>query len=81
MLNIKILGPGCANCDRLEKLVRKAQEETGMEAEVLKITDPGEYLDYGVMSTPGLVVNGSTVCSGRIPSLSEITGFLRQASS
>jgi len=81
MLNIKILGPGCANCAQLEKLVHQALEESSTQAEVIKVTDPCEFLDYDVMSPPGLVIDEKTVSSGRIPSLAEITQYLQQATS
>jgi small redox-active disulfide protein 2 len=79
MLTIKVLGSGCANCKRLEQLTRKVVDDLGVEAQVIKVTDPTKYADYGVISTPGLVVNGETVSSGRIPSIAEITTFLTSA--
>ena len=79
MLSIKVLGSGCANCKRLEQLTLKVVDELGVEAEVVKVTDPTKYVDYGVMTTPGLVVNGETVSSGRIPSVAEITTFVTSA--
>ena len=79
MLNIKVLGSGCANCKRLEQLTKKVVNELGVDAEVVKVTDPTKYADYGVMSTPGLVINEKTVSSGRIPSIPEITTFITSA--
>ena len=79
MLTIKVLGSGCANCKRLEQLVRKAVDQFGIDAEVVKVTNPTEYADYGVLSTPGLVVNGKTVSSGRVPSLTEVTTYITSA--
>ena len=79
MLTIKVLGSGCANCKQLEKLTRKVVNELGIEAEVIKVTDHTQYADYGVMSTPGLVIDEKTVSSGRIPSLAEITTFITSA--
>ena len=79
MLNIKILGSGCANCKRLEQLALKVVDQLGAEAEVSKVTDPTKYADYGVLSTPGLVINEKTVCSGRVPSMAEITNFVTTA--
>jgi small redox-active disulfide protein 2 len=79
MLSIKVLGSGCANCKRLEQLTRKVVDELGVEAEVTKVTDPTKYADYGVIATPGLVINGQTVSSGRIPSISELTSFVTTA--
>jgi small redox-active disulfide protein 2 len=74
---LKILGPGCANCKQLEHLARKVIEELGVEAEVIKVTDPATYLDYGVMSTPALVINEECVSSGRIPSMSDLTQMIQ----
>ena len=79
MLTIKVLGSGCANCKRLEQLTRKVVDQLGVEAEVIKVTDPTKYADYDVMSTPGLVINEKTVSSGRIPSIGEITSFVTSA--
>lgn len=79
MLTIKVLGPGCANCKRLEQLTLKVIGDLGIEAEVTKVTDPTKYADYGIMSTPGLVINQKTVSSGRIPSISELTSFVTTA--
>ncbi len=79
MLTIKVLGSGCANCKRLEQLTKKIIKDLGVEAEVIKVTDPTKYADYGVMATPGLVVNEETVSSGRIPSIAEITTFVTSA--
>jgi small redox-active disulfide protein 2 len=79
MLNIKVLGSGCANCKRLEKLTLKVVNELGVEAEVVKVVDPTKYSDYGVMYTPGLVINEKTVSSGRIPSMAEISSFVTTA--
>jgi small redox-active disulfide protein 2 len=79
MLTIKVLGSGCANCKRLEQLTRKVIDELGVEAEVIKVTDPLKYVDYGVMATPGLVINEKTVSSGRIPSMAEVTSFVTSA--
>ena len=76
MLTIKVLGSGCANCKRLEQLTKKVVDDLGVDAEIVKVTDPTQYADYGVMATPGLVVNGETVSSGRIPSIAEITTFV-----
>jgi small redox-active disulfide protein 2 len=79
MLTVKILGSGCANCKRLEQLTRRVVEQLGIEAEIVKVTDPTKYSDYGIMSTPGLVIGEKTVSSGRIPSMAEITAFLTAA--
>ena len=79
MLTIKVLGSGCANCKRLEQLTKKVVDDLGVDAEVVKVTDPTKYADYDVMATPGLVINEETVSSGRIPSMAEITTFIASA--
>ncbi len=79
MLNIKILGSGCANCKRLEQMARKSVETLALEAEIEKVTDFNEILKYPILSTPGLVINEKLVSSGRIPSETEITDWLTQA--
>jgi small redox-active disulfide protein 2 len=79
MLTVKILGSGCANCKRLEQLTAKVLDELAVEAEIIKVTDPTQYSDYGVMATPGLVIDEKTVCSGRVPSVKELTEFVNSA--
>ncbi|QDT61358.1 hypothetical protein SV7mr_38930 [Stieleria bergensis] len=79
MLTIKILGPGCPNCRQLEQLTLKAVDELGVEAEVSKLTDPLQCVEHEVMATPGLVIDDKTVCSGRVPSLSELKDLINAA--
>lgn len=76
MLIIKVLGSGCANCKKVEEIVRQVIAKMALEAEVVKVTDYAEMMQYDIMSTPGLVINEKLVCSGRIPSEAEITTFL-----
>lgn len=76
MLQIKVLGSGCANCKRLEQLAHREVERLGLSAEIEKVTDYGQIMAYGVMSTPGLVVNEQVVSYGRIPTNQEIAGWL-----
>ncbi len=76
MLKIKVLGPGCANCKRLEQLARSESEKLGLQAEIEKVTDYGEIMAYGVLSTPGLIINDKVVSYGRIPSNQEVTDWL-----
>mgnify|MGYP002626068823 CR=1 FL=1 len=61
MMKIKVLGPGCANCKRLEQIAQREVEKLGMVAEIEKVTDYGEIMAFGVMSTPGLVIEGKVV--------------------
>lgn len=79
MLNIKILGSGCANCKRLEQITLKVVESMALEAEVVKVTDYAAIMSYNILSTPGLVVNEKVVSNGRIPTEGEISTFLANA--
>jgi small redox-active disulfide protein 2 len=79
MLMIKVLGPGCANCKKLEEITRSAVAMLGVEAQVEKITDYGAIMQYPILSTPGLVINEKVVCSGRVPSPAEVTTWLANA--
>jgi len=76
MLTVKVLGPGCTNCKRLEERVRKVVGEHALTAEVEKITDYAQMMRWNLMQTPGLVVNDVLVASGRIPTETEIAGWL-----
>jgi len=71
-MDIKVLGPGCNNCVRLEANTREALEALGRAASIEKVTDIGEIVGYGVMRTPGLVVDGTVVVSGRVPSVDDL---------
>jgi small redox-active disulfide protein 2 len=79
MLTIKILGSGCANCKRVEQIVRKVVEEMSLEAEVVKVTEYPDIMAYNIMSTPGLVINEKVVSSGRIPAHAEVTTWVADA--
>lgn len=79
MLTIKVLGPGCANCRRLEEIARKAAAEAGIEAQIVKVTDTNGILAYDVLATPGLVINEKLVSSGRIPAPGSVANWLREA--
>lgn len=76
MVTIKVLGPGCANCKRLEGLVRNVIDAQGLDAQIDKITDYAAMMRWSILSTPGLVVNDTLVSSGRIPSEAEIAAWL-----
>ncbi|OHE58138.1 MAG: redox-active disulfide protein 2 [Thermodesulfovibrio sp. RBG_19FT_COMBO_42_12] len=77
-MEIKVLGPGCPNCQKMEELTRKAVEELGIEAKIEKVKDIVEIMKY-TMSTPGLVVNGKLKHSGRpLPTLEKLKELIRQ---
>jgi small redox-active disulfide protein 2 len=75
-LTIKVLGGGCANCHNLEKNVRTALAQLGIEAVVEHVSDPAEYARYGLLATPGLVVNDKLVSGGRVAAVSEVITLL-----
>ncbi|MCX5875546.1 MAG: thioredoxin family protein [Deltaproteobacteria bacterium] len=76
MLTIKILGPGCGNCKKIEAVTREATSDLGLEAEFVKVSDYAEILAYDVLSTPALVINEKLVCAGRIPTRAEVKDWL-----
>jgi small redox-active disulfide protein 2 len=75
-MEIKVLGTGCPKCKTLEKMTRDTVAELGIEASVTKEEDIMKIMEYGIMRTPGLVVDGKVVMSGRIPSVSELKELL-----
>ena len=75
-LNIKILGGGCANCERLEQYAKTAVAQLGVEAIFTKSGDPVEYARYGILATPGLVVNDKLVSAGRVPAVSQVVTLI-----
>jgi small redox-active disulfide protein 2 len=79
MIEIKVLGPGCANCKRLEQIAQKVVDSLAADAVIEKVTGYQEIVELGVMTTPGLVVNGEVVSSGRIPSETEVTDWVIKA--
>ena len=76
-MKIKVLGSGCPNCKVLEANTKKALDELKKKASVEKVTDMVKIIEYGVMSTPALVVDGKVVSSGRVLSPEEIKKFLK----
>ncbi|MCU7960259.1 MAG: TM0996/MTH895 family glutaredoxin-like protein [gamma proteobacterium symbiont of Bathyaustriella thionipta] len=76
MKNIKVLGSGCRNCETTANLITQAAAQTGVEVEVQKITDMAEIMAFGVMSTPGVVLDGKLVHSGGLPSQEAIREWL-----
>ena len=76
MKTVKILGPGCANCRKLEAVARDAAAGAGVEAEFVKVSDMKAIMAYDVLSTPGLVIDEKLVSSGRIPTQAEVRQWL-----
>jgi small redox-active disulfide protein 2 len=75
-MEIKVLGTGCPKCKSLEKMTRDAVTQMGIEANVTKEEDIMKIMEYGIMRTPGLVVDGKVVLSGRLPSENELKELL-----
>lgn len=76
MMQIKVLGTGCTKCQTLEQNVRRAVDELGLDAEVIKITDYADIVSYGVLATPALVIDGEVRLSGRVPSADDLKRLL-----
>jgi len=76
-MNVKILGSGCPNCNRLEANVKEAAKNLGIEAEFEKVTDMKAIVSYGVMRTPALVVDGKVISSGRVLSVNEAEKLIK----
>lgn len=79
-MDIKILGPGCSNCVKLEKVTRQVVEEMGIVATIEKVEDYEAIASFGVMSTPALVINGAVVIYGRVPTPRHIRELIESAS-
>jgi small redox-active disulfide protein 2 len=75
-MEIKVLGPGCPRCGELERRMINILAELNISANVEKVADIKKIMEYGILSTPGLVINGKVKCSGRIPRPEEIKAWL-----
>ncbi|MCP4656762.1 MAG: thioredoxin family protein [bacterium] len=76
MKKIEILGPGCPRCEQLAASAKLAADQLGIEVELSKVTDIGAFPSYGLMMTPGLVLDGELKVQGKVPSVDEIKGML-----
>ncbi len=84
MLNVKVLGPGCAKCYAVERAAAAAlemlrREQPEVAVSLVHLDDPMEIMDFPILFTPGLVVNEKLVCAGRIPKTAEVLGWYREA--
>ncbi len=75
-MEIKILGPGCARCNATEKMVMDVLAETGVDANVEKVTDLMKIAEYGVMGTPAVVIDGQVKCVGKIPRKEDVKAWI-----
>jgi small redox-active disulfide protein 2 len=78
-MQVKVLGPGCAKCQRLYTEARRAVAESGLDVTVEKVEDVQALMGYGIMMTPAIVIDEEVKSSGRVPTASEIAGWLQEA--
>ena len=78
-MEIKILGTGCPNCKRLEKVTRQALAEMNVVATVTKVTEMTDIMAYNILATPGLVIDGQLISSGRVPKKAEVSSMIATA--
>lgn len=78
-MKIQVLGSGCANCHKVEEVANKAVAQLGINAEVELVTDMQTIMRYGVMNTPGIVIDGKVVSTGRVPALSQMAQLVSEA--
>jgi len=77
-MKIEILGTGCPKCKAVTEIAEQAVKESGTEAEIIKVTDIKKIMNYGVMLTPALVIDGEVKSSGKIPGIEEIKNWLKK---
>lgn len=77
MKKIQVLGPGCANCRKLASHTEDAARQLGLDFELEKVTDIARFAEFGIMTTPALVVDGTVLVSGRVPGVEELKQLLQ----
>ena len=75
-MEIKVLGPGCAKCDKTETVIREVLAETGVDARVEKITDMMQIAAFGVVTTPTVIVDNTVRCTGKVPKKKDVISWL-----
>ena len=75
-MDIKVLGPGCLKCQQAENVVKEAVAESGVDAQVEKVTDAMKIAEHGVFGTPAVVVNGDVKCVGKVPTMDEVKSWI-----
>jgi small redox-active disulfide protein 2 len=78
-MNIKVLGPGCTNCKTLDRRTHEAVLALKLPAVIEKVEDYKDIMSYGILSTPGLVIDGKVVSQGRVPSVEDIKELILKA--
>ena len=77
-MEIKVIGPGCANCKRLLEVTKQAVKEAGIETEIEYVTDIQKMVEMGIMQTPALAINGKVVLSGFVPDVKTIKNKIKE---
>ena len=77
-MKIEILGTGCPKCKKTKELTKEVINELGASAEIIEVTDLNKIIDYGVMITPALVIDGNVKIAGKIPEKEEITKWIKE---
>ena len=80
MMKVQILGPGCPKCKKLAELTDQAAKELGLELEIEKVTEVAKIMDFGVMTTPALAIEGKVVLAGHLPAYEKLKEILTKAS-
>lgn len=78
MLEVKVLGTGCTRCKELEKMCKDVAAENNIAADIQKVTDIKDIMSYGIMQTPGLVINGKVMLSGKLPTKSTLLHWFNE---
>jgi small redox-active disulfide protein 2 len=78
MVEIKVLGSGCARCKELERMCYNVAAENNIDADIQKISDLKEIMSYGIMQTPGLVINGKVKLSGKLPAATSLLHWMQE---
>lgn len=76
-MEIKVLGPGCARCKQAEEIVREAVAESGVDADVIKVSDTMEIAKSGVFGTPAVIIDGQVKAVGKVPSKADVIGWIK----
>ena len=78
-MKIKVLGPGCARCHQLKQTTREVVKELGIDTDIEEVKDIIKIMEYPILTTPGLVIDGQLVSTGRVPTKAEVTQFIANA--